>query len=69
MKKWWHTTENLLDYLDHKKYYKLIGIDSSRQKDMTIPQKNNFTQNSKEDDGATIFSLLKSNKRLFQTFL
>ena len=26
-----YTTENLLDYLYHQKYYKLIGIDLSRQ--------------------------------------
>ena len=27
-----YTTVNLLDYLYHQKYYKLIGIDLSRQK-------------------------------------
>ena len=27
-----YTTENSLDYLYHQKYYKLIGIDLSRQK-------------------------------------
>ena len=32
------TTENLLDYLYHQKYYKLIGTDLSRQKSTAIPQ-------------------------------
>ena len=27
-----YTTRNLLDYLYHQNYYKLIGIDLSRQK-------------------------------------
>ena len=33
-----YATWNLLDYLYHHKYYKLIGIDLSRQIDMSIPQ-------------------------------
>ena len=33
-----HTTENLLDYLYHPKYHKLIGIDLSRQTNISIPQ-------------------------------
>ena len=37
------TTEKLLDYLYHQKYYKLIGIDLSRQTNMSIPQQINFT--------------------------
>ena len=48
-----------------QKYYKLIGIDSLRQKNMAIPQKNNSTAKSKKDDDTTMFLLLKSNKRLF----
>ena len=32
-----YTTENLLDYLYYQKYYKLIGIDLSRQTNMSIP--------------------------------
>ena len=34
--------ENLLDYLYHQNYYKLIGIDLLRQTNTTIPQKINF---------------------------
>ena len=32
------TTVNLLDYLHRHKYYNLIGIDLSRQTNMTIPK-------------------------------
>ena len=32
---------NLLDYLYHPQYYKLIGIDLSRQKNKSIPQQIN----------------------------
>ena len=31
-----YTTGNLLDYLYHQKYYKFIGIDLSRQKNMNV---------------------------------
>ena len=34
-----YTTGNLLDYLHHKKYYKLIGIDLSIQTNTSIPLK------------------------------
>ena len=33
-----YATGNLLDYLYHQKCYKLIGIDLSRQTNMSIPQ-------------------------------
>ena len=38
-----YTTENLLDYLCHQKYHKLIGIDLSRQTKSSIPRQINFT--------------------------
>ena len=34
-----YTTGNLLDLLYHQNYFKLIGIDLSRQTNTTIPQK------------------------------
>ena len=37
------TTENLLDYLYHQNYYKLIGINLSRQANASIPQQIDFT--------------------------
>ena len=50
-----YTTGNLLDYLYHKKYYKLTAIDLSRQENTSIPQEINFTGKLEEDDGPTIF--------------
>ena len=37
-----YTTGNLLDYLYHQNYYKLIGTDLSRQTNTSIPQQINF---------------------------
>ena len=37
-----YTTGNLLDYLHHENYYKLIGTDLSRQTNTSIPQQINF---------------------------
>ena len=48
-----YTTGNLLDYLYHQKYYKLIGIDLSRETNTSVTQKINFT-GKLEDDGATM---------------
>ena len=50
-----YTTGNLLDYLYHQSYYKLIGIDLSRQTNTNIPEQINFTEKLEEDDGATMF--------------
>ena len=61
-----YTTGNLLDYLHYQEYYKLIGIDLSRQKNMNIPQQINFIRKLEEDGGTTMFFLLKSLKRLFK---
>ena len=43
------TTRNALDYLYYQKYYKLIGIDLSRQKNSIIPQKKIFSRKLEED--------------------
>ena len=45
-----YTTRNLLDYVHHQKYYKLIGIDLSRQTIMSVPQQINFVAKLEEDD-------------------
>ena len=58
-------TRNLLDYLYHQKYYKLIGIHLSRQTNIIIPQQINFTGRLEDDCGAKMFLLLKSSKKLF----
>ena len=49
-----YTTGNLLDYLYHQSYYKLIGIDLSRQINTSIPQQINFKGKLEGDDGATM---------------
>ena len=59
-----YTKGHLLDYLYHQKYYKLIGIDLSRQTNMSIPQQIDFLSKLGEDDGTKKFLSLKSNKKL-----
>ena len=60
-----YTTGNLLDYLCHQNYYKLIGIDLPRQTNACVPQQINSTGKLEKHDGATMFLLLKSSKKLF----
>ena len=60
----YYTTGNLLDYLYHQNNYKLIGIDLSRKTNASIPQQINFV-GKLEDDGAAMFLLLRSSKKLF----
>ena len=49
-----YTTRNLLDFSNHQNYYKLIGIDLSRQANTSILQQILFAGNL-EDDDATMF--------------
>ena len=51
-----YTTENLLDYLYLQNYSKLIGIDLSRQANMSIPQQINLTGKLEDDDGGKNYS-------------
>ena len=37
-----YITGNLLDFSNHQNYYKLIGIDLSRQTNTSIPQQIDF---------------------------
>ena len=60
-----YTTGNLLDFSYHEKFYKLIGIDLSRQKNMSVPQQIDLTAKLEEDDGAITFFIGKNNKKLF----
>ena len=50
-----HSTGNLLDYLYHQKYYKLIGIDVSRQTNTSISQQVNFVEKLEEEKGTAMF--------------
>ena len=49
-----YTTGNLLDFSYHQNYYKLIGIDLSKQINMNISQQINFSEKLEEDHGVTI---------------
>ena len=62
------TTGNLLDYLYHQNYYKLIGIDLSRQTNASIPQQINFTGKLEEDDGATMFFIAEKQQKTILNF-
>ena len=58
-----YTTGNLLDYLYHEKYYKLIGIGLSRQRNTNIPQQINFIGKLEEDDGAKMFFIAEKQQK------
>ena len=60
-----HRTGNLLDYLYHQNYYKLISIDMSRQTNTNTPQQINFTEKLEEEEVQQCFLLVKSTKKLF----
>ena len=58
-----YATGNLSDFSYHQNYYKLIGIDLSRQTNTNIPQQINFTGKLEEDDGATIFFIVEKQQK------
>ena len=61
-----YTTRYLLDYLYHQKYYKLVGIDLSRQTNTNISQKINLLRKLEEDDGATMFfRIIQKQKQVY----
>ena len=63
-----YTTGYLLDYLNHQNYYKLIGIDLSRQTNMNIPQQINFIQKLEEDDAGTMSFITGKKKKIILNF-
>ena len=63
-----YTTANLLNYLYHQTYYKLIGIDVSRQINTSIPQPINFTGKLVEVDGATTLFIAKKQQKTILSF-
>ena len=50
-----YKTGNLLEFSYHQNYYKLIGIELSRQTNTSIPQQMNFAGKLEKDDGAVMF--------------
>ena len=63
-----YTTRKLLDYLYHQKYYKLIVIDSSRQRNASIPQQVNFVEKVEEDNGAKISFITEKKQNTILNF-
>ena len=60
-----YTTENLLDYLYHQEYYKLMGIDLSRRTNTNISQQIYFTGKLEEDNGAAMFYIPLTQQKQF----
>ena len=60
-----YVTGNILDCLYYQKYYKLIGIDYSRQRYTSIPQQINFVRKLEEDDVATMFFFPEKKQKIF----
>ena len=52
-----------MDYLYNQKYYKLIGIDLSRQKNTNIAEQINFVEKLEEDDGATMLLIAEKQQK------
>ena len=63
-----YTTGNLLDYLYHQKYYKLIGIDLTRQTNTNIRQQINFAGRLEEDDCAIMFFIAEKQQKTILDF-
>ena len=61
-------TIQLLDYLYHQNYYKLIGIDFSRQANTNILQQINFTGKLEENDGSIMFFVTDKQQKTILTF-
>ena len=63
-----YTTGNLLDFSYHQNYYKIIGIDLSRQTNTSIPQQINFIGKLEEDDGAIMFFIDEKQHKVILNF-
>ena len=63
-----YTTEYLLDYLYHQKYYKLIDIDLSRQANTSIPQQIKFTGNLDEYGRAIMLFIAGKAEKKYSNF-
>ena len=59
-----YVTGNLLDFSYHQNYYKLIGIDLSRQTNTNISQWINFTEKLEKDVGAAMFFIAEKPQKI-----
>ena len=62
------TTGNLLDYMYYQKYYKLIGIDLSRQTNTSISQQINFLGKLEEHVCAKMFFISQNQQKTILNF-
>ena len=58
-----YTTGNLLDYAYHKKHYKLVATDLSKQTKLKDPQQINFIGKLLRNTGATIFFIIEKSEQ------
>ena len=58
----------LSSILYHQNYYKLIGIDLSRQTNISIPQQINSVLKLEEDDGAKMFFIAEKQQKTILNF-
>ena len=59
-----YITGNLLDFSYHQNYYKLIGIDLSRQTNTNISQWINFSEKLDKDVGAAMFFIAEKQQKI-----
>ena len=58
----------ILDYFCHQKYYKLIGIELSKQTHTSIPQQINCVGKLEEDDDTKMFFIAEKQQKTFLNF-
>ena len=61
-----YTTGNLLDYLYHQNYYKLMGIDLSKQTHATIPY--HFTGSLEKENIVKMLFLTENQEKNILNF-
>ena len=64
VKNYGYTTQNLLVYLYHQQYYKLVGIEWSRQKNMST----NYVGKLQEDSGVTMVFITEKQLKSIPNF-
>ena len=52
----------------NQNYYKIIGIDLSRQTNTSIPQQINFTGKLEKDDGVTMIFIAEKQQKAILNF-
>ena len=63
-----YRARNLSDFSYHQNYYKFIGVDLSRQTNLSIPKKNNFTGKLEENDGVTMFFITEKQQKTIPNY-